>query len=54
MELEVLQVKNEGPIRSAADEPTDFIEECRAPITGQAHDFVLPVVYGKAEIGCKS
>src|SRR2546429_9695485 len=37
----------------AADEPTDFVDECWAAVTGQPHDFVFPLVHLEAEIRCK-
>ena len=51
MEFEVVEFEGEGPIRRAADEATDLIDECRAAIAGEPHDFVLTLVHGEAEIG---
>src|SRR5437763_15681965 len=53
MELEVVEVEGEVAIRCAADEPTDFVNECWAAVTGQPHDFVFSLVHLESEIRCK-
>ena len=53
MKLEVIEVERKGPIRCAADEPTDLVDERGVTVTREPHHLVLSLVDFKAEISRK-